>query len=277
LKFQNSFNKPLKHELGKANRDLQEQLSDKDDALAEKNLTIQSLEEQSILKEEKYISEAKQLKKVIDQYKVNLEDKSAQLHDLEKLNEVNKTMINNLTTQAKGAEKDKIQSLKEQKDQLDKVHQQLVDHWMITADSEKQAKDKLSKQTDRLREEEALLHKKILSIEHSHSLKKHEIEVLHTRIADQEEQITNLKKDATLLNQLLMLLENTKEPEKSLQKLLYDSKNYQEVCKKQKMIEKELSEFERTKQDLTSYKNKNIALEHEVIKLQAYIEGMKQK
>ncbi len=236
---------------------LEEDICDKDDRLKQldKELTLQKNNIQS-------------LKETLSGNAKDLDQQQALIHKLEKKLESEVATIAELRNQITQSEKDKREALKDQEAQLDKSHQQLLNHWIKATDTERQEKTILSRQLDKLKMKEVEFNKRISSLEYERKQLSTETKTLQKSCDSYKANSRILEQKASNLKQLISMLGEPITPETRIIQLLEVEKEASMLASKNKELASELNEINEM---IDNNKNQ----EKEIIKLKAYIEGLK--
>lgn len=262
-----------KFHLGEEARQLDEKLQEKEAALQEKEEELRVSQQEWCQKEKQLMDTLSNTQQQLEERTKNIEQQKEEIREIKKQQEIQSVTITSLKDQLKNAQKEKGIALREQEKQLDKAHQQLLDHWITTVDSERKEKEKLRQQLELAREKESDSQKRILSIEYKQSQTSEEIKYLNHELSTKKQENKTLTEENTLINRELNYPKNSIE---HIQYLTAASQDYDKAVKQIVLLEAQLGANKKIIEELRESATKGIQAEQETIKLKAYIEGMKQ-
>ncbi len=173
------------------------------------------------------------------------------------------------------SESGKERALQEQEKRLDEANQKLLNHWLSIVDNERREKERLSKQLEREREKQAKVERELTDTRQDANRLDSALEKANKESAELLQRIKQFEQQANIINTISLMLDKPEDLVASIKTLqddakslgLYTAKN-QELEQSLQVIDKKLEAYERLQKS-------NVALEKEIIRLQAYTDGLK--
>ena len=266
----------IKRELAKETFKLSEQTLNLQDEVDEQQHLIHQMQLEQANSQSEYESEKNQQSQA---YQALAEQHKDKQHELEqvlkslsetsKQNEMQTLEIAHLKVQMEQLKLSHEQALNDQSKHLDEAHQKIIDHWMKGLDNEKLEHQKSKEKIRSYEKIEQDLQKQILGLEYKQNHQAETIEQLKLSDETAKKEHTDLQNKCIQLQSLHQLLNHPDDIIRYTQQLLKQIEQYDRLKLK----------YEACNHQLNQLQKKNHAQddsEKEIIKLRAYIEGLKQ-
>ncbi len=209
---------------------------------------------------------------------------------LEKANSVQLSRVKELESQLSFSEKQletvesklqtsedsKERALQEQEKRLDEAGQKLLNHWLSVVDSERREKERLNKQLEREKEKIVKVERELAETRQDVNRLDTMLDKTHEENAELNEQIRELKQKATVSETISLMLGKPEDLLASVKKLQENASELNKCAEKNHELERSLQIINKKLDAYEQLQKSNIELEKEVIKLQAYTDGLKE-
>ena len=184
--------------------------------------------------------------------------------------------LETLERKLQASEDSKERALQEQEKRLDEASQKLLNHWLSVVDSERREKERLNKQLEREKEKSAKVERELAETRQDVNRLDASLDKTHEENAKLYEQIKGLEQKATVSETIFLMLGKPDDLIASIKNLQGNAAELNTFAEKNRELERSLQIINKKLDAYEQLQKSNIELEKEVIKLQAYTDGLKE-
>lgn len=186
-----------------------------------------------------------------------------------------RTQLETAELKLKASESSKETSLQEQEKRLNNANQKLLNHWLSVVDTEKREKVRSQKLFDGEREKKFQIERQLSEARNAINKLDSTLETVNGEYGVMQKRIQQLVEGPVAITETLsLMLSNPKDLTKSIRSLQNDVKSMESLHVKNQLLTTSLEDANKKLTTLESISLSNKQLEKEIIKLQAYTDGL---
>lgn len=199
----------------------------------------------------------------------------SQIKDLASQLSLSQKQLETAENRLAASEKSKERALQDQEKRLDDANQKLLNHWLSVVDNERREKERLNKQFEREREKQAKTERELADTRLDVNRLDSALEKAQEASAELLQRMKLFEQQVTVTEAIALMLDQPKDLVASIKNLQNEAKSLGFYATKNQELEQSLQVVDKKLEAFEELQKSNVALEKEVIRLQAYTDGLK--